>query len=102
MQNIPQRPFNSSLHPRDGAPKRTAVVQPVPGQKRQTAGQPHPYHHGVSVEGGAGIPPKTFTGKIPVHDGMTDAQKAKVHPVVNNASVILNDASNLGRPPERT
>jgi hypothetical protein len=93
-----QRPLNQPYNiARDGAPTRTTVAQPVPGQKRQTSGEPAAYHHGVTVDD---MPRtiKTFTGKMPIHPGMTDAQKAKVHPVANAPKVILADAANLGKP----
>jgi hypothetical protein len=97
-----QRPLNSAspLHPRNGAPKRTAVAQPVPGQKRQRTGEPHPYHHGVTVDD-APNKSKTFTGTIPVHPGMTSKQVDALHPTANNGSEILRDAANLGRKPEK-
>jgi hypothetical protein len=101
MQN-PQRPLNSALNiARDGAPKRVVEAQTVPGQKRQTKGEPHPYHHGVSIDDTPNLPIKAHTKSIPVHSGMTEAQKAKLHPIANDPSEILRDASNLGRKPEK-
>jgi hypothetical protein len=82
---------------RDGAAKNLVAAPPVPGQKRQTSGgEPHPLIHGVTVDA-APKAKKTFTGKIPLHDGMTAAQKDEVHPLANSAANILADAENFGK-----
>lgn len=97
-----QRRLNSSFTgARDGAPKKLVAAPPVHGQQRQTKGEPAAFHHGVTVDDTPNTT-KSFTGEIPLHPGVTDAQRAKVHPVVNDPKVILTDAANLGRPPEKT
>jgi hypothetical protein len=84
---------------RDGSPKKLTVPEIKPGMKRQTTGEPSPYHHGISVDDEPNTT-KTYLatpGKpaVPVHSGMTDRQKAGVDP--DAASKALGDAANLGR-----
>jgi len=94
-----QRSLNSAspFHPRNGAAKRTVEAQPVPGQRRQTSGELAAYHHGQALNDEPNVPLKTYEQKIPVHPGMTDKQRAAIHPVANDPHAILQDAANLGR-----
>jgi hypothetical protein len=83
---------------RAGAPKHIVDAQPVPGQKRQSGdgvytGPGQTY----SLDDEKELPIKSHAKSIPVHPGMTDKQRAKIHPVVNDPNAILNDAANLGR-----
>lgn len=113
MKNNVQRPLNSSRPApgraalgglgtegiaRTGAPKNLTAPAPVIGQKRATSGEPHPYHHGQTVQGGANVPPKSHESSIPLHPATTDKQRAGVHPVSNDPDAILREASCLGRP----
>jgi hypothetical protein len=94
-----QRPLNSAspLHPRNGAPKRTADVATVPGQKRQTTGDLHPYLHGQTQDDSAPDKAGHSGTNVPIHSGMTDRQKAALHPIADSGSEILTEAANLGR-----
>lgn len=99
-----QRPLNSSslLHPRNGAAKKTVDAQPVPGMVRQTKPS-HDFLHGSPIDDEPNTPlaPKSHESKIPVHPGMTDKQRAGVHPIYNDTGEILHDAANLWRKPEK-
>lgn len=96
-----QRKLNEAYNiARGGAPKRTVDAQPVPGMVRQTKGELG-CHHGITVDDAPNVPLKTYEQKISVHSGMTDKQRAAVHPVANDPKAILSDAARLGRPPEK-
>jgi hypothetical protein len=94
-----QRSLNSSspLHPRNGAAKVTAVAQPVPGQKRQTPDAVFTGPGQSALDDEPNLPMKHHQVMAPIHPGMTDKQRAKIDPVANDPSVILNDAAALGR-----
>jgi len=102
---IMQRKLNSSQPPRDppnlardGGAKNIATPAIVPGQVRQTKGQPAAYHHGVTVDDlpNSGII-KSHEKPIPAHDGMSNG--AKHDPAHGDA--VLEEAARLGRPPEK-
>jgi hypothetical protein len=100
MLKSPQRPLNSSSDhniARSGAPKRVQEVIPpaAPNMKRQTAPS-HEFLHGAPVDDEADKRLKTYETKIPVHPGMTEKQRAALHPIADNPSEILREASNLG------
>jgi hypothetical protein len=82
---------------RDGGAKNVHVPATVPGQVRQTKGEPAAYHHGVTVDD---LPNsdiiKSHEKPIGFSHGVTDAQIIKS---VNSptASQVLADAAALGR-----
>jgi hypothetical protein len=93
----------SSVHPRNGAPKRIVEAAPVPGQRSRIAPS-HPFRHGAPAP--LDDEPlekfsKTYEQEIPVHPNMTstpvpdDARRGKHEPEM--ASKVLNEAANLGR-----
>jgi len=92
-----QRPLNSAIEKniaRDGSVQKKTVDAPVkPGMRRASSGEMAAYHHGVTVKPNT---PKTFEGKIKIHDGMAEHQRAKIDQS-NDAGAILRDAANLGR-----
>jgi hypothetical protein len=93
MFKNPQRPLNTSLHPRDG--RTQTEFAPVINHRSRTAHGP-----GVITGNAHEDEPleKTYSGKsVPVHPGMTDKQRAAVHPVANDPKMVLAEASNLGR-----
>ena len=96
--NQMQRPLNSSspLHPRNGAPKRTTVAAPVPGQRSRTAPS-HDYLHGAPLDDEREPPIKAYERTIPLHPSTPKRIADKVHPVANDPKAILRDAANLGR-----
>jgi hypothetical protein len=67
-----------------------------PGMKRQTSGDVHPYLHGTALQDEPNVPFKSHERPIPIAFGMTDKQRDEVHPIANNANVILKEASTLG------
>jgi hypothetical protein len=96
-----QRPLNSSTPKigRDGAPKVTPTPEIVKGQVRQTTGELHPYIHGVEVQDEPNTV-KDFTKAIPLHSANPlGPEKLAKHQ--DAAKTVLDDASRLGRPPEK-
>jgi hypothetical protein len=89
----PAAPASAGDLARSGAAKRLTDAQPGVGQKRQTSGEMHPYQHGQTVQDESDKTP-SHEKTIPVHPGMTDAQKSVVSA---SAGSILTDAANLGR-----
>jgi hypothetical protein len=69
--------------------------------RRATSGEPSPYHHGIVTQDEPNVPLKSYEKPIPVHNGMTDRQRAKLDPVADNAKNILTDAANLAKPPQK-
>lgn len=91
-----QRRLNTAYNlARDGAAKRTVDALIKPGMVRQTQGDLHPYRHGQSADDEP--MQKTYEKPTPLHPATTLQQVAGVHPIVNDPSVILNAAANLGR-----
>lgn len=86
---------------RDGAPKNTAAPATVPGQVRQTKGEPAAYHHGITTDD---LPNSKIVRNhekpTGYHTANTDAQivKSANHPT---AGQVLADAARLGKPPEK-
>jgi hypothetical protein len=100
-RNQIQRPLNSSMHRdrvgRDGRiEKRTNIAAPVPGMVRQTKPS-HDFLHGSPIDDEPNTPlaPKSYEKPIAIHPGMTDKQRAALHPVANSAKTILTEASTL-------
>jgi hypothetical protein len=100
MQNV-QRPLNSSVHPRNGSPKRTVEAQPVPGMKRQTPDSVFTGPGQSALEDEPNLPIKSYEKPIPLHPSTTAKQRATIDPS-NDPKAILSDASNMARrPPEK-
>jgi hypothetical protein len=103
MKNV-QRRLNSSQPTeglaRTGAPKLTQdTFAPVPGQKRATEGELHPYLHGQAVDDA--VPVKSYAGpdkQVPIHPGTRarPGQLSYAIPDAHNASAILKEAKTLG------
>jgi hypothetical protein len=93
-----QRSLNSSspLHPRNGEPKRTAVVATVPGMVRQTKPS-HDFLHGQALDDSAPDKAGHSGTNVPIHSGMTAKQVSALHPIADSGSEILREAANLGR-----
>ncbi len=87
-----QRPLNSQFNlARAGSPKKLTDPAIAHGQKRQTKGELHPYLHGQSVDDEPNTTKSYEDCKpVPVHSGMTNRQKAAIHPVANDPSEILS------------
>jgi hypothetical protein len=95
MQKNPQRGLNTAYNvARDGAPKRIVDAAPVPGQRRQTTGDLHPYLHGQTVDDE--VPEKSFGTAAPIHPA-TPSRKDRGQHVEGLGSVVLTEAANLGR-----
>jgi hypothetical protein len=65
-----QRPLNSATPKniaRDGAPKNSALAPVVTGQKRQTAGDVHPFLHGQAMDDSAPTKAAHSGKSAPVH-----------------------------------
>lgn len=79
---------------RAGAPKRIVDAPPVPGQKRQTSGDVHPYLHGQAVDDE--VPEKSFASAAPIHPAMkSNPLRGEHKDGLGNA--VLTEGSNLGR-----
>ena len=81
MKTIPQQPLNTAYKDTLGRdPQRDkdlVTAQPVPGQRRQTKGDLHPYLHGIALQDELNIPLKSHEKPIPIHDGMSKAGKTQ-------------------------
>lgn len=98
----PQRSASGGDHniARSGAEKRIVDAPNHPNAKRQTSGELHPWLHSQPLSDESEPPLKSYERKIPVHPGMTDKQRATVHPIANDPGEILRDAAALARRPK--
>ena len=98
MQQAPiiKRNMHADQIGRDGrVEKRIVEAAPVPGMRRQTQGPLAAYHHGVALNDEPNVPLKSYEKPIPIHPGMTDKQRAEVHPIGNSAREVFLDAAAL-------
>jgi hypothetical protein len=96
MKFNPQRPLNSSIDPRNGAPKRTAEAQPVPGMRSRIAPS-HEFLHGAPVDD---EPLQKSSGReTPIHSA-TPSRVDRGQHIPGEASRVLDEAARLGRPKE--
>jgi hypothetical protein len=94
MKNNPQRPLNSAIDPRNGAPKRLADTAITPGHKRQTAPS-HEFLHGAPVDD---LPlQKSYERETPIHPN-TPSRADRGQHTPGEGSRILDEAARLGRP----
>lgn len=95
-----QRPLNSTYDAKIGRdPRREkTIVEAAPswGAKRRTIGEIG-FHGGVAVDDLPNVGLKSYEKPIPIHSGMTSAQRDEVHPYANSAKEILTDAQHLGK-----
>jgi hypothetical protein len=100
QKQILQRNMRRDQIGRDGrVPKvaeTTATIPVSPGMKRQTKGEIG-FHGGVAVDDLPNVGLKSYEKPIPIHSGMTAAQRDEVHPYANSAKEILTDAQHLGK-----
>jgi hypothetical protein len=120
MKNNPQRPLNSASPMKSlnivnvippapvrsrtqgegiahtGAPKNIPDAPTMPGQKRRTSGELHPYLHGQPLNDEAETPMKHSQIVAPPAHGTTAKQRAE-HASGPSGNQILTDAGNLGR-----
>ncbi len=75
---------------REGAEKKLTTPAIAHGQKRQTAPS-HDWLHGAPIDDEPNTPlaPKSYESRVPIHPGMTNKQRAAIHPVANDPSEIL-------------
>lgn len=85
---------------RDGRVRKHAVVtQPaIKGGMRSRILPSAEIHHGAPVTyDEPNLPIKSHEKPIPVHGGMTDRQRAALHPLASDPHAIMQDAAALGR-----
>jgi hypothetical protein len=87
----------SRLDPRNGAPKVTAIAQPVPRMVRQTPDSVFTGPGQSSLDDEPNLPIKSHTKPVPLHPSTPARIAAKVHPVANDPGAVLRAAANLGR-----